>query len=353
MASPYYANDDETLRTWEGYDVFAQTRDAAEYMTQHARVQAEKPFALFLSYGPPHNPYHTAPEEYRAHYPPDELVLPPNVHPDCAASARRDLAGYYAHIHAMDDAIGRIIASLSQLSLLDNTLVVLTSDHGDSVWSHCLPQTGNINKQRPYDESILTPFLMRCPASMPIPPRVVADPFATPDVMPTLLDLLNLPIPDTVEGVSLADTVRETITGAGADSVSSFSRKREGVLIAAYAPFADWSKDQGGVPYRGIRTERYTYVKTREKFWMLFDNRDDPYQRCNRIDDPGMKSLREHLDRQLDLILAEQGDDFPDAEILYARYGYHGVNAKGIIPFAKGEEWYIRAAELAEAYRRG
>ena len=60
--SPYYAGDADEKLCWEGYDAMAQTQDAREYIRSRDRG---KPFLLVLSWGPPHAPYHTAPEKYR------------------------------------------------------------------------------------------------------------------------------------------------------------------------------------------------------------------------------------------------------------------------------------------------
>lgn len=61
----YYADGPVKLK-WEGYDAITQTRDARQYLRDHAR--SSKPFFLFLAWGPPHDPYQTAPEHYRALY---------------------------------------------------------------------------------------------------------------------------------------------------------------------------------------------------------------------------------------------------------------------------------------------
>ena len=62
----YYDGDDPTLRVWDGYDVFAQTAAAQRYL----ETRDDRPFLLVLSWGPPHNPYETAPQEYRDLYDP-------------------------------------------------------------------------------------------------------------------------------------------------------------------------------------------------------------------------------------------------------------------------------------------
>ena len=103
----YYAGNDPTKRTWPGYDAIAQTQDAMQYIKDHAG--GDKPFLLFLSWGPPHNPYQTAPQKYRAMYDPDKLELRPNVPVNMQKQTRRDLAGYYAHCTALDGCIGELV----------------------------------------------------------------------------------------------------------------------------------------------------------------------------------------------------------------------------------------------------
>ena len=103
--SAYYADGPEKLY-WEGYDAMAQTRDAQQYLRDHA--QAQKPFILVLAWGPPHDPYFTAPEKYRALYDPEKLTLRPNVPAEGRANARKTLAGYYAHCTALDDCFGEL-----------------------------------------------------------------------------------------------------------------------------------------------------------------------------------------------------------------------------------------------------
>eukprot|EP01052_Picozoa_sp_SAG31_P015227 SAG31_NODE_973_length_10632_cov_7.175622_9_plen_369_part_00 len=129
MESHYFAHEsgDEKL-TWHGYDAFAQTDDAEAYLRSHA-ASSDDPFLLMLSWGPPHNPYHTAPDPYANMYDPGAIQLRENVPADIADSARRDLAGYYAHCTALDDCVGQLCSTLDETGLLDDTLLVFFSDH--------------------------------------------------------------------------------------------------------------------------------------------------------------------------------------------------------------------------------
>src|SRR3954467_13885280 len=94
LNSPYYSDTPEKL-TWSGYDALEQARDAAAFIKKHAT--GANPHLLWLAWGPPHNPYLTAPEKYRALSRPDTPQLRPNVPPGLQAATRKDLAGYYAH----------------------------------------------------------------------------------------------------------------------------------------------------------------------------------------------------------------------------------------------------------------
>lgn len=101
----YYGDSEEKLK-WDGYDAIAQTREAERYI--RAR-DTQKPFALFLSWGPPHDPYETAPTEYRAMYDTEQLLLRPNVPRDFEATSRKIGAGYYAHCSVLSTRARRFV----------------------------------------------------------------------------------------------------------------------------------------------------------------------------------------------------------------------------------------------------
>ncbi len=311
--SPYYADGPEKLK-WDGYDAIAQTRDAQGYIESHAK--AEKPFLLWLSWGPPHNPYETAPPKYQAMYPPEKIKLRGNVPPDAQARARKDLAGYYAHCAALDDCIGDLMATLKKTGLADNTIVIFTADHGDMLLSHDLQR-----KQKPYEESARVPMLFRLPASLGVQPRRVEGTINTEDVMPTLLSLCGVPIPKTVEGLDFSGYMR-----GGKDPSGGAA------LIQCASPFGEFGPRQGGKEYRGIRTDRYTYVRDLKGPWLLFDNEKDPWQLNNLVGKPEASDLQARLDEQLEQKLAAQHDDFRPGADYIAKWGYK-VDANGTVPY--------------------
>jgi arylsulfatase A-like enzyme len=304
----YYGEGPEKL-WWEGYDAEAQTRAAQAYIEGH---DPARPFLLMLSWGPPHDPYETAPEAFRALYDPETLELRPNVPEELAAEAREWLAGYYAHCSALDACFGDLMRSLEEAGLADNTLVVFTSDHGDMVGSH-----GARNKQRPWDESILVPMLLRYPAVWGREGREIEMPINSPDLMPTLLGLAGLPVPGSVEGHNFAPFLR----GEG-------DAPETAALIELPACFHQYAYYNGGRDWRGLRTARYTYVIDLEGPWMLYDNERDPYQLENRVGDPAYADVRTELDSALRQRLAARGDPFEPGAELIRRAGYP-VNERG------------------------
>ncbi|MHC4559247.1 MAG: sulfatase family protein, partial [Planctomycetota bacterium] len=259
--SPYYA-ETPVKQYWDGYDAIAQTREAQKYIRRHAN---KSPFALFISWGPPHAPYHTAPEKYRRMFSADKIILHPNVPESLAKKARQELAGYYAHIAALDDCIADLLETLKECRIEENTIFVFTSDHGDMLHSH-----SQTKKQKPWEESIRVPFLLRYPAALATMGRTIDMPINTPDIMPTLLGLSGIDIPKSVEGRDFSDVIRGTQLP-----------DNDAALIMCPIPFHQWNYNRGGREYRGVRTRRYTYVRDLNGPWLLYDNKMDPYQLKN------------------------------------------------------------------------
>ena len=302
--SLYYENDSKETKVWEDYDAIAQARSAAKFIRD--RADGDDPFLLMLSWGPPHNPFQTAPQRYCDLFDPAAIHLRPNVPDEAAEGARNDLAGYYAHIAALDDCLGELLGELEQAGVADNTIFVFTSDHGDMLGSHNLQR-----KQKPYDESIRVPFLLRWPGGEGVTPSRTEHLIDGPDIMPTLLSLAGLEIPETVEGRDLSAAVRGELV---ADD--------EHALLQCIVPFGEFKRRSGGREYRGLRTLRHTYVVDLRGPWLLFDNETDPYQLRNLVDEPASAGVRDELHALLTRRLKETGDAFEPAETYIERWGW-------------------------------
>jgi arylsulfatase A-like enzyme len=187
----YYGGDGPEPTEVEGYEPAWATDRAIEF------IEAEsEPFCLFLSWGPPHDPYELVPDRYLEQYDPAELSMRANAEPllpgasDHPAAAtlrgppgrewgattseeyetgwryeyddqRELLALYYAAITALDDQFGRLLDALDRTGIADDTVVCYTADHGDLLYSHGLNQKGP-----PHEESINGPFLVRWPGAV-------------------------------------------------------------------------------------------------------------------------------------------------------------------------------------------
>jgi arylsulfatase A-like enzyme len=310
-----YYGDENIRRQWDAYDAIAQTRAARQYLREHAEG---RPFLLVLSWGPPHDPYQTAPEKYRQLFRPEELALRPNVPPADRQKAQQALAGYYAHIAALDDCIGALLQTLRETHLDDKTIFVFTSDHGDMLYSH-----GGQNKQQPWDESIRVPFLLRYPPGSggPGAGKVIDMPLNTPDIMPTLLGLCGIAIPGTVEGTDFSGV----LTGRA-------PAPENAALISCPAPFGQWTRAKGGREYRGLRTARHTYVRDLQGPWLLYDNQQDPYQLENLCGKPECAMVQTRLDAQLAKRLKETHDDFLSGWDYIKKWGYE-VDESGTVRY--------------------
>ena len=287
--SHYYTGDSAEKKFWEGYDAFAQTKDAQAYLREHARIN--QPFMLMVSFGPPHFPFDTAPAEYKALYAPNRIKLPPNVPPAMQTAARKAAAGYYAHCTAIDRCVGDLLQTLAETGLATNTIFVFSSDHGESLGSHGVPPG---NKQVAWDEAAQVPFLMRVPG---LDARTVTTPLTTPDVLPTLLGLAGVKIPKTIEGEDLSPLLR-----SGRD-------KNRAALYMCVVPFAKISHELIW-EYRAIRTSQYTYVRRLQGPWLLFDDTQDRFETNNLVGKPEHAALVKELDAQLQAQLKRIGDNF-------------------------------------------
>ncbi len=305
--SHYYSGDDPRPRRWEGYDADAQADEACRYLREEVGGQ---PFALFLSWGPPHNPFGSAPAQYEALYDPRQIRLPPNVPAETADRAHKELAGYYAHCSALDAAFGRILETVADTGREADTVVIFTSDHGDMLGSqNCF------RKQKPWAESIRVPFLIRHPHGAG--PGRDAAPIDAPDLMPTLLALCGAPIPATVQGKDFSPRI-----------LSGTPAPIDAALLALYLPFHEWRYDNGGREYRGLHDARYTYVRTLAGPWLLYDNQEDPLQAHNLVGRPECAGRVADFDARLSARLRAVGDAFLSGPEIIRRQGIP-LNAAG------------------------
>lgn len=273
--------------TYEGYTLVHQSELAADFMRRHR----DRPFLLYLTPSPPHMPIASLPEPYKSMYDPAKVPIRPNVlkngqlpfdekwfkiylgenHPITlpAGINLRDLqALYYGQVTGVDDWVGRVLKSIKDLGLEENTIVLFSSDHGDLLGSHQL-----FNKNSHYDESCRIPLLARWPGRIK---QCVLDKqiIGLADVMPTLLELCGVKSPPTVQGTSLAPVLlgHEQTVGENVAYIETTVNE-------------------------GVRTMHHVYWCNRKTFGNehLFDLDKDPYQMTDVINDPSYKDVAAKL----------------------------------------------------------
>lgn len=311
--SKYWGNDDE-LHKWEGYDAEVQTKDAIAYIEEQSK--SESPFFLMLSWGPPHAPYKTAPKEFQDLYENIDLQLRPNVPEELAEETKAILRGYYAHCSALDSYIKQLQDAIKKSDIEDNTIFVFTSDHGDLIKSH-----GQMKKQRIYEESAKVPFIIKYPALLGMQGQRSDFLLNTLDILPTMLGLSGLTIPDGLDG----ENIRDVILGKKEDD-------RKAALVTCVQPFGQWKKAMGGKEFRGVITKRYTYAKDLSGEWLFFDNVEDPYQLNNLAGNPAFKSIAENLEDLLAKELNRLDDEFLPGPTYIEKWA-HKVDASGTVPY--------------------
>jgi len=288
--SLYYDGDDPTPRYWPGYDAIAQTQDAISFIHDHAR--AADPYFLILSWGPPHFPY-LAPEAYSRIYAEREITLRPNVPEADREQAVAELRGYYAAIAVLDDCFAQLLVAIEQ-NEPDDTIMIFTSDHGEMAYSQGLE-----HKLYPWEESIRVPFMLRYPRAFGRRPRVSNAMLNSSDVMPTLLGLAGIDIPSGIQGFDFSSSLLDRPSATAPQTA----------LVTLPVPITS-ARSHGIDAYRGVRDARYTYVRSLEEPWLLYDNLGDPYQMANLIDQPAAAPVRERMERELSAWLRRLQDDF-------------------------------------------
>jgi arylsulfatase A-like enzyme len=293
----FYWNEAGEKVFFNEWEVYGQTRQALEYLD--TRRESKKPFALFVSWHPPHDwgkfkgkdslmhYKYDAPDELMALYNRDSIRVRPGMKD--SPDLRRMYHGQMAMTTGVDIAFGQLMEKLKQLGIEDNTLVVFTSDHGDMLEF----DQAVYPKQYPHDYSLHIPFMMRWPGKFS-PNTNTGLLFSALDMMPSILGLMGLEVPKECDGKNLTDAI---LTG------------NENAVD--YVPI--WLYEGKG--FRGVITREYTFA-TQEGATegslhsVLFDRIHDPYQLNNRFADTTMQAVKELLWKRTREWMKTYGDGF-------------------------------------------
>lgn len=267
--------------------------ESTKWLQTHVSARGNQPFCLSVHFDKPHFPICPPPEffqryEGRVHVSdlPDGFLdrEVPFVRaamrnfgicdPDRQdrAAHERALAAYCGCVEWVDDALGRILATLDYLGLAENTLVIYASDHGEMAG-----ERGTWQKSVFFEPSARVPLLMRYPGIVGISGRIISTPVGLIDLFPTFCDLAGVPIPTECGGVSLQPLLHgQTIAR---DAVFS-----ESVVIR--------SPHDAGCMIRTGRWKYNTYLDGAEE---LYDLEADPGEWRNLSASSDHRAVRDAL----------------------------------------------------------
>ncbi len=264
------------------------TRETLAFLREHQDCEPDTPWFVCASYGRPHAPL-TAPgryiRRYRDRVPPisgrsdrggdleafaRKLVF--NLSEEQSARGRE---GYYACVDFVDDCIGELLDGLEKSDVLENTIIIYTSDHGEMLGQH-----GCWGKQLYHEASIGVPLLIAAPGVRG--GESVRHPVSLIDLFPTTCAMAGLPIPPGLDGIDVSRLVREPAAKTSPRLFSPSVTFRYGVRInhgqtPENAPSAAW---------RCVRDEGWKYVVVENGATLLFDLENDPREEFSLADDP-------------------------------------------------------------------
>jgi arylsulfatase A-like enzyme len=279
----------------------------------HEQSHTGQPFFCWCSFPDPHHPYH-APEPYHSMYDPADMPsparregelddLPPFYRRIQTERLRLEgltgpvtrfyhrtpeiMARTYGMISNVDANVGRVLDTLEELGLDENTLVVYLSDHGDLMGDHWLQQKGPFH----FDGLIRVPFIWSWPGHI-VPNTVGPSVVSMLDFAPTILDLCDIPIP---EGPRPAESfIPEELPPWPGHSLRTMLEGREQAIRDA--AFVDHDDDRLGLRLRTLVTTGYRLTwYGGQTFGELFDLQEDPQELHNLWNVPSSRSLRDQL----------------------------------------------------------
>ncbi len=297
---------------------------ACDWLDGYAGAKRRDPFFLMVSFPDPHHPF-TPPGRYWSMYRPQDMALPPSFHhgnrplarPVAWALAQResgkaDTAGQAAFainereareamalscgmIAMIDDAIGRVLATLAASGMANDTIVIFTTDHGDYLGDHRLLLKGPAH----YEGITHVPFIWAEPGARPARRSDVLS--GTVDIAPTILDRARIQPYNGIQGVSLLPAINGNAIAATRDSLVIEDDQQRATLGFTAPP-----------RLRTLITERYRMTIADGDPWgELYDRQNDPHEMDNLFEDSAHRSVRAELMQRLAYREMELADRSP------------------------------------------
>jgi arylsulfatase A-like enzyme len=281
-----YFRDDPTPIPIRKFEAEGWTDLALEFLEGSKRDR--RPFFLTVQMGPPHDPY-KAPPEYRAKYDPAKLTMRRNWVDRKGLPGREEIAEYYGMTTAVDDQVGRMMKALDEHGMAEDTIVLVSSDHGDMLGSQ-----GRRLKRKPWEESIRIPGILRYPRKVKAGSRSESF-FTHVDFAPTLLGMCRVARDRGMQGADLSGALIQGRKGP------------DSAFFQIFGPFQGDGTEDG---WRGVRTSRYMYARFEGKPWVLYDLEKDPDELENLVNDPAAAGIRDKMEHRLSAWMKRTGDSW-------------------------------------------
>lgn len=279
------------------------------------------PFALWVSFPDPHEPY-AAPQRYTDMFPPSAIDLPPWRDDELKNAPERTrvlyqmlgiddaptqhiygvLAAYYGMVRFLDDGLGQILDALERLHLREKTIVVFCSDHGDFAGEHRMMVKGGAF----YDCLTRVPLLVSWPTRL-LEGQVDDSMVSLTDVVPTLLNLQGYDVPTSMQGKPLPILTtalpREAAFSEYGAGGPPFTQKDLEALPVPYGHDAlyatlRWREAEGR--RKMVRTREWKYVHDPTgDVDELYDLRSDPWELVNVVGELANKDVVCGLQKRL------------------------------------------------------
>lgn len=293
---PHYWNTEGGYIQVNQWSPEHETDVALEFLKENRR----EPFALFLSYNPPHFPTTSTPARYREQYrgtepnkeawakAPEGVGDPLFMNPDTLSEEL--LEGYYGAVTGVDENIGRLLTFLKENGLYEETWVVISADHGDMLGEHGLQ-----SKHIWYEGSAAIPFMAGGGGAKPFRTEEL---IASPDQTVTLLGLLGIPIPGFMQGKDFSPLIRQENHFQGYGSILLAAFPGSGTAIEDLKRRGENFMDYG---WRCVVTKKYKLAVVRgqrygkKPEYYLYDLENDPNENRNLEDEEAFRMMMREL----------------------------------------------------------
>lgn len=266
----------------------------ADHAVQFMQIRSQQPFALFFHTRRPHPPYVPVPDDDWEPYHGKTVSIPPEAEgKPYEANARKRMRDYYASVTSVDRNLGRLMDTLDEQGIADNTIVIFMGDNGYNIGHHdgivgkgtSIYLTNNAPHFNMYETSVLVPLMIRYPAV--IKPQSISNALINSiDIYPTLLDMAGIPR-------------RPGVLLEGLSMLPLFSDENcvwRDAHYLAYDPY-----HYGIAHMRMIRTHEWKLVHHYEKGGehKLYHLKEDPDEKKNLYYAGTADAIRNDLERKL------------------------------------------------------